>query len=120
MASPITANKVELKQVLSHFYKDPFARGALQDYIHCADPKRDSRQILLSASPDSKMGHVLAVSLANGVLNFSVTSDNKELGKVDLGTFDKKDILEVVNKLNKVSPVKRLRNIDDSPNVCMR
>lgn len=112
--------KGDLKELVKNFYSNPFALGSLQDFVRASVPERNSGSVFLSPTKDPNHPEVYVQTKGGVGLNFSVKSNNQDLGLVDLGTFKKDDILEVITQLQKVIGPKPKLHYDDSPNICLR
>jgi hypothetical protein len=118
--SPVMGDKEELKNVISNFYNSPVVLGSLREFVKSSDSKGSRGNVLFGLSTDSGYGDSIVKPMGNDILNFSVKSKDEELGMIDLGNYKKDDVLSVIKDISRTTPIKVMRNYDDSPNVCMR
>jgi len=112
--------KEGIKEIIHNFYNHPIALGELKEYVISSEAKDPKGYVLYGGAMSPDYGNVVVSPMGNGLLKFSVSSLDKSLGLIDLGTYEIEDVVDVLNEIGKTTPMKTRKYYDDSPNVCMR
>ncbi len=110
----------DAKHLVKNFYNESYNLEALRKFVKAVPEKGKQSGVLYGNSLDPNFESVLADPIGDGAVKFSARSKHEDLGNVDLGIYRREDILGAIKELSKRTPLKALRSIDDSPNVCMR
>lgn len=117
---PNFGSSEDARHLVKNFYNESYNLEALRKFVKGVPEKGKQSGVLYGYSLDPNFESVVADPIGDGALKFSARSKHENLGNVDLGVYRREDIMGAIKELSNKTPLKSLRNMDDSPNVCMR